>query len=240
MKEAFASSKSGPTLERLCLAAFLVSGAIACAGPRMVPPADVAQKSEVIEATDRSAMSGALADESFKLGRYEVAEVDRDWNSTSGMSVGGYKKSDSTTAYAYQFKDGKEALKAECSSLTKSQGFSLGGGSSVSFSNVTLNCSCGTGDAAGTLKLEGKGQELSGEVTLRGTSYSVKSVHETDANSKQSDPAGFRVDAGDGPVGAVEVMRPGRIWLGKTLEDTERRELGCLFAGAMLYQPPSK
>ncbi len=236
-KEAFASSKLAGALGRFCVLAVLGTASVACAGARMVPPADVAQKSDVFEATDRSSMSGMLADESFKLGPYEVAEVDRDFNGGGGVSVGGYKAGKTTTGYQFQFKEGKDALKAECSSVTKSQGFSLGGGGSMTFSNVTLNCSCGTGV---TLKLEGKGKGLEGQVAMGDKTYSVKSVHETDASSNQSEPAGFRVDEGEQSVGAVEVMRPGRVWLGKELQGEQRRELGCLFAGAMLYQAPSK
>ncbi len=225
-------------LGRLALATVSFAAAVGCAGPRMVPPADVAQKSDVIEATDRSVMTGALADESFKLGPYAVAEVDRDWDDKSGVSVGGYSKSATNTAYKFQFQEGKETVPAECNSTTNSQGFSLGGGSSMSFSNTKLFCSCGTGDAAGKLELAGKEGGLEGTISLGGASYTVKSVNETE-NGTQKDPAGFRVDGTDETAGAVEVNRPGRIWLNKGLEAAARRQLGCLFAGAMLYQPPS-
>jgi hypothetical protein len=222
-------------LGRLGLATASFAAAVGCAGPRMVPPADVAQKSDVIEATDRSAMTGALADESFKLGPYLVAEVDRDWDDKSGFSAGGYSKSSTNTAYKFQFKEGAEELAAQCTSITNSQGFALGGGGSLDFSNTKLTCSCGE---AVKLELAGKQDGLEGTVTLGEASYTVKSVNETDSGT-QSRPAGFRVDLGEEAAGAVEVNRPGRIWLNKTLEATSRRQLGCLFAGAMLYQAPS-
>jgi hypothetical protein len=47
--------------------------------------------------------------------------------------------------------------------------------------------------------------------------------------------AGFRADLDGRPLGAVEVLHPGRIWLSRSLDDTERRQLGCLFAALMLY-----
>ena len=61
--------------------------AFGCAPPKMAVPAGVAKSSEVLEVTDRSGWSGALADEDFKLGRYAVKDVDRDWDSSSGFST---------------------------------------------------------------------------------------------------------------------------------------------------------
>ena len=53
-------------------------GAVGCAGPRMVAPEDVSKGRQVLEVADRSAMSGSLEDESFTLGTFQVADVDRD------------------------------------------------------------------------------------------------------------------------------------------------------------------
>ena len=40
-------------------------------------------------------------------------------------------------------------------------------------------------------------------------------------------------------IGAVEVLRPGRVWLSSRLPETERLPVACVSAGLMLYQPPS-
>ena len=97
-------------------AIFGVSGLLAlgvglggCAGPRMVAPKDVAQGSQTLEVADRSSMSGALVDESFKLGAFAVTDVDRDWNKKNGFAVAGYSNDTTTTGYSYKLKGGSEA-----------------------------------------------------------------------------------------------------------------------------------
>ena len=67
--------------------------------------------------------------------------------------------------------------------------------------------------------------------------YQVEPVHTTE-DGESSDPSGFRVD-GDGPLGAVEVIHPGQAWLKKGLAEPARSHSACLFAGLMLYKPPS-
>ena len=80
---------------------------------------------------------------------------------------------------------------------------------------------------------------LSGELSAGGAKYRVTAVTETDKSSFASGPAGFRFDSDDGAVGAVEVLRPGRVWLNERLPEAERPPVACLSAGLMLYQPPS-
>jgi hypothetical protein len=44
------------------------------------------------------------------------------------------------------------------------------------------------------------------------------------------DPPGYRLD-GEDPIGAVGVAKPGRVWLSKALDERQRDDLACLFAG---------
>ena len=67
----------------------------------------------------------------------------------------------------------------------------------------------------------------------------MSTVNETDKSNFSSSPAGFRFDGAEGSVGAVEILRPGRVWLNERLPETERPPVACLSAGLMLYQPPS-
>ena len=62
--------------------------ALGCGHVGMAVPPKVAETSEVLEVTDRSSWTGGLTDEGFKLAKYSVKEVDRDWQSNSGFSVG--------------------------------------------------------------------------------------------------------------------------------------------------------
>src|SRR4051794_29736525 len=76
----FIAQSLGRRLILLCLFA------TACAPVRMAVPSDVGSASDEIPISDRSSMSGALVDESFKMGPYKVVDVSRKWNSSSKSS----------------------------------------------------------------------------------------------------------------------------------------------------------
>jgi len=213
-----------------------------CAGPRMVPPAEIAKGSQVLEVADRSMMTGALANESFKLGSYEVADVDRDWNKSSRFSVPGYSKDSTTTGYSYALKGGGASWTGSCASKADKQGVAVMGGEAA-WGKTSITCECKNAGTTASVVLRGDSPEsskaLAGELTSGGTTYKVSTVNETDKSNFSSSPAGFRFDGAEGSVGAVEILRPGRVWLNERLPETERPPVACLSAGLMLYQPPS-
>ena len=211
----------------------------ACAGPRMVPPADVTKISQSYEAKDRSRASGLLADESFDIGAYHVDDVDRDATSKSSFSVGGYGKSSTTTGYTYKLDTDSRHLEGACGSMAKSQGFSMGGNSEVNWGSVEITCTCSAGDANSEVKLTGANSTSSGNLSIGAASYSVTAVTETDKSNFSSTIPGFRVDSDGAPVGAVETLYPGKIWIDKGASEEDADQLACLFVGLMLYVPPS-
>src|SRR5690606_5077700 len=140
-------------------------GAVAC-GPsaRMVAPSDLAGQSQVLEVADRSSATGVLANESFKLGSYEITEVDRDWNSSSSFGAGAYGAGKKTTGYTFQLKAGGTTWKGTCASLAK--GKSVG---SISFANSTdVTCECEADGEKVQLKIGGETEATSGTFEAAG------------------------------------------------------------------------
>jgi hypothetical protein len=214
----------------------------ACAGPRMVAPYDVAQGSQTLEVADRSSMSGSLVNESFKLGGFQVTDVDRDWNKKSGFAVAGYSNDTTTTGYSYNLKTGAEAWAGSCASSANKKAVAvLGGEAAWGRSSITCECKSGATTASVVLKADSpdSAKKMSGELSTGGAKYKVSVVGETDKSNLSDSPAGFRYDGAEGAVGAVEVLRPGRVWLNERLPETERSPVACLSAGLMLYQAPS-
>jgi hypothetical protein len=68
----------------------------------------------------------------------------------------------------------------------------------------------------------------------------VRAVIEREGGGASSDATGYRVDGDSTPLGAVDVMGKGRVWISKTLQGRERTELACVFAGLLLYQAPKE
>lgn len=214
----------------------------ACAGPRMVAPHDVSQGSQTLEVADRSSMSGSLVNESFKLGGFQVTDVDRDWNKKSGFAVAGYSNDTTTTGYSYNLKTGTDAWAGSCASSANKKGVAiLGGEAAWGSSSITCECKSGATTASVVLKADSPDstKKMSGELSAGGAKYKVTVVAETDKSNLSESPAGFRYDGADGAVGAVEILRPGRVWLNERLPETERPPVACLSAGLMLYQAPS-
>jgi len=213
--------------------AALFFGLSACSTARMAPPADVAGSSDVLAVSDRSRASGALVNEGFRLGPYTIADVDRKWDSSSGVSVGPWGKETKTTGFSFTLAGGDTKLKGKCESELKQQSI-LGLGGSFDWGSTTIACSCEGGADKASLVLS-KDQN---KITIGGTDYPVQQIHSVQGGGDQSSPTGFRADA-DGPVGAVEVLYPGQVWLKKGLDEPMRGNVSCLFTGLMLYKPPS-
>jgi hypothetical protein len=227
-------------MQRLSSLLVAVGLASACSTPHMVVPAEISKASEEVAVTERSSFSGALADESFKLGSYEIADVDRKWDSTSN-SAGqlGFKSESTSGGYAYKFKAGGEQRTGGCMTEGGGKSMDLGGGMSIGKSFARLGCTCSTdADPVRVVLSSSTTEKYSGQVITRSGTYKVVAIYEAEGSLSSGQPSGYRVD-GDSPRGAVEVLKPGRAWFARGMDDTERSDLACLYAGLLLYMPPS-
>ena len=208
---------------------------------QMQVPKDISDASDVIAATERSMWSGAMADETFTLGEYKVISVDRDWDSTSSDTVSisklDMKSGNTKGGYAFQFKTSTGLLNGECSAKASEESLGMSG-FKVEKRQFNLNCVCEGGKKeVAAVKVQANDMDnYTGTLTTHGKSYKVVSIKEREGAMSMG-ASGYRVD-GDKPVGAVEVLKPGRVWLGKHLPASEKTGLACSFAGLMLYLPP--
>jgi hypothetical protein len=202
----------------------------------MAVPAEFVEHGQVLEAKDRSRGSGILVDESFAFGPYAVKKVDRNWDHTRESSAGAVSTKTSEGGYSYQLEAGALKLVARCQARSGGTEADLGKGFSLSTGgHASLDCRC---DAGASLNLEGDEETFRGTLTLDDRLYTLRAILELENGSEQRLPAGYRIDA-DEPLGAVEVEHPGRAWLPEDMPESSRIKLSCLFAGLMLYQPPT-
>jgi hypothetical protein len=108
-----------------------------------------------MEVTDRSAWSGALADEGFRLGPYKISDVDHEWDSSSGWGVGAFSKSKTAGGYKFAFTAGKTNLVGKCATEAKDTKVALGSGMELDFKKAMLGCSCEVGEAISSVVLQG-------------------------------------------------------------------------------------
>jgi hypothetical protein len=218
---------------------FLGTAAAGCSGPRMQVPHDVAGRSEVFEATDRSRMSGALADESFQLGPYAVKDVDRKWDSGAGFTIANVSRSKSQGGYTYKLQGRGANLSGHCVTEDKDTEVGLGGGMAMEFAYAKLACSCDGGPKQAHVEVTNDEGKLGGAMNTSSANYKVTPINQTEGGHSMGSPMGYRLD-GDAGLGATEVAYPGRVWLDKGLADPEKAEMACIFVGLMLYKPKEK
>lgn len=218
------------TLSVLTLSALTMGSLPGCATARMAAPADIAAASEVLTVSDRSRASGAFVNEGFKLGNYEVVDVNRKWDSSSSTGVGPWSKDTKTTGFSYAVSAGGKKLAGKCSSETRSQGF---GG--FNWGSVTVACACEGEAGKAELLMVKEGRTLK----VNDKEYKLEPINAVEGGGTQSSPTGFRAD-GEEPLGAVEVLHPGQVWLKKGLDEPTRQKTTCAFVGLMLYKAPSE
>jgi hypothetical protein len=215
--------------------------ALGACGWTMAEPVDVLQVSEELPVKNRSSFSGALANESFQLGSYSVAEVDRKWNSTESASFFGIDAAKTRGGYAYKLLAGGTQLRGECATEDNKAGQDLGGGWSSEKTFAKLGCRCSDTQGAVTLTVSGgDGSSYEGTVTAPDLAYKVQAITQRTKGPSSREPLGWRIDTNDAPLGAVDLKRPGVVWISKAAEGRQREELACLFAGLLLYMPKTE
>jgi hypothetical protein len=213
---------------------------IGCTTAHMVVPPEVSKNSDVVAAEDRSSMSGALADESFKLGKLSIDDVDRDWDSGSSAGILSFSKESTEGGYQYTVKGDGASFTGGCMTEKGSKSIGLGSGMAIGSSFAKLGCTCSASEGEPTKVVISAGNdgEYVGELTTSTATYQIKALYEAEGMISNGQPTGYRVDGEAGSRGAVEVLKPGRVWFAKDVEGAERHELACLYVGLMLYMPP--
>lgn len=219
-----------------CLA---VLTGIACTPLKMAVPADLAKDSDTIQVTERSRMTGAFANESFKMLPYEISNVDRKWNSGQNSSVLVWSSAEAKTGYAFTFKGPAGEAKAQCGSQSNQNNTSVMG-FDITTSRDAIGCVCEGAGASAKIQIKAEnGDKYGGQVDAHTAKLTVSAVMKYENGMQAHDPVGYEF-RGESLVGAVEVAMPGRLWLSKNLDDQVRADLACLAAGLLLYVPPKK
>lgn len=219
----------------LLLCSMLVVG---CSRGRMAVAPDIASASEEVPVTERSAWSGALADESMTIGRYRVTAVDRKWTTRAGWSVLGFGASTSTGGYAFVFEGPSGQARGECVTEVdgqKASAFAVTIGKRLS--RLACRCSGAGSDAQLLVEAAGTDSGLAGRAEPRGAKWTVEAVSRLEGGASMGSPVGYQLRDGSGPIGAVETINPGRVWLGRGLSDAAKADAMCMSAGLLLYMP---
>ena len=214
-----------------------------CTPPRMATPADLAQVADEIPVTDRSRASGLFVNEAFTVGPYKVIRVHRGAISTEsgGWHVGdiGSEKANHKGFYDFDLKAAAGMYKGQCGmaaseKATSYSGFVLSGSASGG-----LDCNC-SGGGPGVTRLIVDLERNDGVLIERnGSTAPIVGVWTSEKGGGGGflgRPFGYEV-GGNLHLGAVDIMRTGRVWINRALDAGARAELACMFVGVLLYRP---
>ncbi|HEX6767596.1 MAG TPA: hypothetical protein VF103_18985 [Polyangiaceae bacterium] len=163
--------------------------------------------------------------------------VDRDSGESEKSKSGSISHAAESRSGGYVLVDGATKLTGRCETNSRADKAVIAKPIRLESDSASVRCSCRGGERAASVALTGSGDELAGTLETSSGRYSVKSLHEVDKGAEPGGPTGYRVD-GARPIGAVDVLYPGGAWLDPKLDEAERRELACVFAGLMLYDAP--
>lgn len=225
-----------------------------CQVAHMALPPDM--QSDASELTvDGRALS--IFSKSFQFGPYQVTDIHRGWTKGRGWSVssGATEFSSSKAKQKYEFslsESDRAAWQAHCATVAdwsdlETNGF-LGGRFGIEFtSNQRLVCTLNQDGGAKPLRLIMARSANAGDTALKGvvmdgaTQIEVSGTHKLDATPIQvSTPTGYIFRAGGRPVGAVEVINKGTVWLDNAVTPETRSALAATAAVLLLYQDIEK
>jgi hypothetical protein len=118
----------------------------------------------------------------------------------------------------------------------------LNSNTSLRYQYSQLACRCVSAGKEVTLLLKNNRDELEGRMRTESGRYVVSPLYELEDGYTSDTPVGYRADNAccGSPLGAVEVLHPGRIWLAQQASEAERAQASCLFAGLMLFKPETE
>jgi hypothetical protein len=209
---------------------------VACATQRLLVPNDIGSHCAPLVVKDRSRW-GSFSSEGFKLGAYSVKGVDRASGESEKSENGATSHAAESRGGGYVLVDGSTKLEGQCETQARVDKTTIVKPIRLHSESAAVRCSCSGGERAASVVLSGDIGHLRGTLETGSGRYVVTSLHEVDKGAEPEGPTGYRVD-GERPIGAVDVLFPGGAWLDPKLDEAERRELACVFAGLMLYQAP--
>jgi hypothetical protein len=225
-----------------------------CQTAHMALPQNMQSESSELTVEGRSLLIFA---NSFDFAPYHVTDFNRGWTRGKGFSMSSgtteFSSSEATQKYEFSVNEsGRATWEVQCAtgadwSQLEMEGFFEGGFAIEFSSNKQLVC---------TLKQEGREKPsklvmaqsasanetaLQGIMTNGATKIDISATHKLDSTPLQvSTPTGYVFHIEGRPVGAVEVINKGTVWLNNSVTPETRSALAATSAVLLLYQDLQK
>jgi hypothetical protein len=225
---------------------------IGCQVAHMALPQDMQIESSELTVEGRSLL---IFSKSFQFGPYNVTDVHRGWTRGEGfsMSSGTTEFSASEAEQKYEFsvnESDRTTWEVQCATGAKwsqleMQGF-LGGGFGIEFSSTrqlicTLKREGGKKPSKLVMAQSADEMALQGIMTDGDTQIDISTTHKLASTPlPMNEPTGYIFHIEGRPVGAVEVINKGTVWLHNSETPEIRSALAATSAVLLLYQDIKK
>ena len=221
-----------------------------CQVAHMALPQDLQSNASELTVEGRPLL---IFNNSFQFGPYRVTDVHRGWTRGGGYSasIGATEFGSSEATQKYEFsvnEPDRPAWAVQCAtaadwSQLETEGF-LGGRFGVEFSsNQQLVCTLEQDGGARLSRLAMSRSASANETALQGitmdgaTRIDISATHKLASTPlRVSAPTGYIFHIEGRPVGAVEVINAGSVWLDDSLSPGTRSALAATSAVLLLYQ----
>ena len=219
-----------------------------CQVAHMALPQDLPSESSELTVEGRQLL---IFRDSFHFGLYHVTDIHRGWTRGGGnsVSIGASEFSSSEAKQKYELsvnEPDRPTWAVQCAttadwSQLETQGF-LGGGLTIEFSsNQQLVCTLKQEGSEKLSKLVMAQSAFANETALQGIMTDGATRIDISATPLQvSTPTGYIFHIKGRPVGAVEVINKGTVWLNNSVTPETRSALAATSAVLLLYQDIKK
>jgi hypothetical protein len=218
-----------------------------CAVAQMALPDNMESASSKMEVDGRRGLAAFNSTMSF--GPFKVTDMHRGWTKGEGFTILGFGSSKAKQKYEFSINEsGGEAWIVQCASgakWKKLKGF-LGEGITTEFgTNKQLFCTMeqeGTNELAKLVMKQTRHElVMEGVMTVGGNKIDISVIYKVAGSPfKLSDPTGYTFHIEGRPVGAVEVMNKGTVWITNSAEPEVRSAIAAASAVLLMYQDVKK
>ena len=218
-----------------------------CAVAHMALPQDMESASSEMTVEGRRGLAAFNSTMSF--GPYNVTDMHRGWTRGKGFSILGFSSSKAKQKYEFSINETESPVwNVQCASgakWKKLKGF-LGEGITAEFgTNKQLVCTMeqeGTNELAKLVMKQTRHElVMEGVMTAGGNKIDISVIYKVAGSPfKLSDPTGYVFHIGERPVGAVEIITKGTVWIINSVEPETRSALAATSAVLLMYQDVKK
>ena len=224
--------------------ALLLNG---CTVAHMALPKNMESASSEMTVEGRRGL--AAFNSTMNFGPFNVTDMRRGWTRGKGWSILGFSSSKAKQKYEFSINESDSPVwVVQCASgakWKKLKGF-LGEGITTEFgTSKQLLCAMeqeGTNELAKlVMKQSRKELVMEGVMTVGGNKIDISVIYKVAGSPlKLSDPTGYVFHLGELPVGAVEVINAGTVWLNNSETPETRSALAAASSVLLMYQDVKK